>query len=71
MVVVFYMDTETNIFTNRLTMEKLFDITSCCLRTLKQAEGSMNSVRTMRFERPSRISKGHKIIVKYELSIVV
>ena len=31
----------------------------------------MNPVRTMRFERPSRISRGHTVTVKYAFSLTV
>ena len=32
---------------------------------------NMNPVRTMRFERHNRISRGHKITVKYAFSLTV
>ena len=32
---------------------------------------NMNPVRTMSFERPSRVSKGHKILFTYGFSLVV
>ena len=31
----------------------------------------MNPVRTMKFERPSRISRGHTVTVKYAFSLTV
>ena len=36
-----------------------------------QMVNNMNSVRTMRFERHNRISRGHKITVKYAFSLTV
>ena len=36
-----------------------------------QMVNNMNPVRTMRFERHNRISKGHKITVKYAFSLTV
>ena len=36
-----------------------------------QMVNNMNPVRTMRFERPSRVIKGHKIDVKYEFLLMV
>ena len=36
-----------------------------------QMVNNMNPVRTMRFDRLSRISQGHKIIVKYAFSLTV
>ena len=36
-----------------------------------QMVNNMNPVRTMRFERHNRISQGHKITVKYALSLTV
>ena len=36
-----------------------------------QMVNNMNPVRTMRFERLSRISQGHKITVKYAFSLTV
>ena len=36
-----------------------------------QMVNNMNPVRTMRFDRLSRISKGHKITVKYAFSLTV
>ena len=36
-----------------------------------QMVNNMNPVRTMRFDRPSRISQGHKITVKYAFSLTV
>ena len=32
---------------------------------------NMTPVRTLKFERPSRISRGHKITVKYAFSLTV
>ena len=36
-----------------------------------QMVNNMNPVRTMRFERHNRISRGHKITVKYAFSLTV
>ena len=36
-----------------------------------QMVNNMNPVRTMRFDRLSRISQGHKITVKYAFSLTV
>ena len=36
-----------------------------------QMVNNMNPVRTMKFERHNRISRGHKIIVKYAFSLTV
>ena len=36
-----------------------------------QMVNNMNPVRTMRFERRNRISRGHKITVKYAFSLTV
>ena len=36
-----------------------------------QMVNNMNPVRTMRFERLSRIAQGHKITVKYAFSLTV
>ena len=36
-----------------------------------QMVNNMNPVRTMRFERHNRISRGHKITVKYGFSLTV
>ena len=36
-----------------------------------QMVNNMNPVRTMRFERPSRISRGHTVTVKYAFSLTV
>ena len=36
-----------------------------------QMVNNMNPVRTMRFERLNRISRGHKITVKYAFSLTV
>ena len=36
-----------------------------------QMVNNMNPVRTMRFERQSRISRGHKITFTYEFSITL
>ena len=36
-----------------------------------QMVNNMNPVRTMRFERHNRISQGHKITVKYAVSLTV
>ena len=36
-----------------------------------QMVNNMNPVRTMKFERHNRISRGHKIIVKYACSLTV
>ena len=36
-----------------------------------QMVNNMNPVRTMRFERHNRISEGHKITVKYAVSLTV
>ena len=36
-----------------------------------QMVNNMNPVRTMKFDRPSRISKGHKVSVQYIFSLTV
>ena len=36
-----------------------------------QMVNNMNPVRTMNFERPSRISQGHKVTVRYAFSLTV
>ena len=36
-----------------------------------QMVNNMNPIRTMRFERPSRISRGHTVTVKYAFSLTV
>ena len=36
-----------------------------------QMVNNMNPVRTMNFERPSRISPGHKVTVRYAFSLTV
>ena len=36
-----------------------------------QMVNNMNPVQTMRFERPSRISRGHTVTVKYAFSLTV
>ena len=36
-----------------------------------QMVNNMNPVRTMRFDRHNRISKGHKILVKYDFFLSV
>ena len=36
-----------------------------------QMVNNMNPIRTMNFERPSRISPGHKVTVRYAFSLTV
>ena len=36
-----------------------------------QMVNNMNPVRTMKFDRPSRIAKGHKVSVQYIFSLTV
>ena len=36
-----------------------------------QMVNNMNPIRTMRFERHNRISKGHKVTVQYAVSLTV
>ena len=36
-----------------------------------QMVNNMNPIRTMRFERPSRITRGHTVTVKYAFSLTV